>query len=188
MMKYRSYRCISLGVALFLASVVVAQNDSKSKELPNFHQVNEHLYRGAQPKDGGIKKLAQLGIKTIINLRDDDNRARAEEAEAKALGLHYFNVPLPDFNRPADRTIEQILSLIAVPENQPVFVHCRRGADRTGTVVAIYRIEHDGWDSEKAKAEAKQYGLGFWQIGMKDYIHDYYRRRLERKEKPTSAQ
>jgi tyrosine-protein phosphatase SIW14 len=187
MMKYKSVRYLSFAVALFLTSVVVAQTSFKSKELPNFHQVNEYLYRGAQPQDGGIKKLAQLGIKTIINLRDDDERARAEEAEAHALGLSYFNVPLPDFNRPDDKTIKQILALIAVPENQPVFLHCKRGADRTGTVVAIYRIEHDGWDSERAKAEAKQYGLGFWQIEMKDYIHDYYQRWLEQKKKAASA-
>ena len=186
-MNYRNHRYLSFAVALLLSSVAVAQNGTKSKGLPNFHQVDESLYRGAQPNEEGIKKLVQLGIKTIINLRDDDDRARAEGVEAQALGLHYFNIPLPDFNRPADRTIKQVLTLIAAVENQPVFVHCRRGADRTGIVVAIYRIEHDGWDSERAKAEAKQYGLGFWQVKMKDYIHDYYQRRLAQKEKASSA-
>jgi protein tyrosine/serine phosphatase len=69
-----------------------------------------------------------------------------------------------------------LLSLINAPENQPIFVHCRRGSDRTGTVIAIYRIDHDGWSSEQAKTEAKRYGMGFWVVGMKDYISDYYRR------------
>jgi protein tyrosine/serine phosphatase len=69
--------------------------------------------------------------------------------------------------------------VISANENQPVFVHCRRGSDRTGTIIAIYRIEHDGWTSEKATSEAKRYGLGLWQLGMKDYISDYYRRRTQ---------
>ena len=187
-MKYMIFRALFLAIALLLNGVVAAQDKISSKELPNFHQVNNQLYRGAQPGTGGIKKLAQLGIKTIINLRDNDDHARAEEAEARSLGLAYLNVPLPDFNRPADKTIDQILLLITAPENQPVFVHCRRGADRTGIVIAIYRIEHDGWDSEKAKAEAKQYGMGFWQVQMKDYIHDYYQRYLEQRAKASNAQ
>jgi tyrosine-protein phosphatase SIW14 len=162
------------------ATVSVGQDEPKYAELPNFHRVNENLYRGAQPKPGGIQKLAQLRIKTIVNLRDDDNRARAEETEARAAGLRYLNLPIDNFGRPSDERIERVLAIINAPENQPVFVHCKRGADRTGTIIAIYRIDHDGWTSERAKAEAKHYGLGSWQIGMKDYIHDYYKRRLQR--------
>jgi protein tyrosine/serine phosphatase len=77
---------------------------------------------------------------------------------------------------PSDAEVEQILSLVNAPDNQPVFVHCKRGADRTGTIIALYRIRHDGWTSEQAKAEAKHYGMGFWQLGMKDYISDYYKK------------
>jgi uncharacterized protein (TIGR01244 family) len=175
-------RFVAVAVALIcFASVSVAQDATKHEELPNFHQVNETLYRGAQPKQGGIQRLADLGIKTIVNLRDDDNRARAEEAEARAAGLRYFNLPMDNFGRPSDGKIEPVLAIINAPENQPVFVHCKRGADRTGTIIAVYRIANNGWPSERAKAEANHYGMGFWQIGMKRYIRDYYRRRLPRK-------
>jgi len=155
-----------------------AQVDIKHDELPNFDKVNETLYRGGQPKSGGIQKLAQFGIKTVVNLRDDDGRARAEEAEAAAAGLRYFNVPMDNFGRPSDAKVARVLAIIETPENQPVFVHCKRGADRTGTIIAVYRIVHDGWTSERAKTEANRHGMIFWQVGMKDYIHDYYRHRL----------
>src|SRR5215208_1127404 len=64
-----------------------AQDKPSYAELPNFHKVSERLYRGGQPRSGGIKRLAELGIKTIINLRGVDGQTRAEEAEAKAAGL-----------------------------------------------------------------------------------------------------
>lgn len=142
-------------------------------ELPNFHRVNERLYRGGQPRAGGIQRLAALGINTIINLRANDERSRREEREARAAGLHYFNVPFRRLGRPSDGQLNQALSIINAPENGRVFVHCQRGADRTGTVIAVYRIAHDGWTSEEAKREANRYGMRFWQRGMKDYISDY---------------
>ncbi|HSB29124.1 MAG TPA: dual specificity protein phosphatase family protein [Pyrinomonadaceae bacterium] len=165
---------IVLAFVLSISSLNFGQTNLHYEELPNLHQVNLNLYRGGQPASKGLQRLKQLGIKTVINLRDDDDRARQEESAAKAAGLTYFNIPLSTFGRPTDATVDRILALINTPENQPVFVHCHRGADRTGTVIAIYRIEHDGWSSEKAKAEAKQFGLGFWQVSMKDYIHDRY--------------
>jgi tyrosine-protein phosphatase SIW14 len=178
-MKPRISWLAAFFLAVCLATVCVAQDDTRYKELPNFHQVDERLFRGAQPNAGGIQKLKELGIRTIINLRDDDENASAEASAARAAGLQYFNVPMSTFNRPADKTVAQVLSVISANENQPVFVHCRRGSDRTGTIIAIYRIEHDGWTSEKATSEAKRYGLGLWQLGMKDYISDYYRRRTQ---------
>lgn len=170
-------------VLLILASASRAQDETKYKELPNFHKVNARLYRGGQPGDGGFQRLASLGIKTVLNLRDADERASLEEKEARAAGLRYFNVPLDGIGKPSDEKIERALAVINAPENQPVFVHCKRGADRTGTVIACYRISHDGWTSEQAKEEAKRYGLGFWEVGMKDYIHDYYERQKAGKAK-----
>lgn len=160
-----------------LSSAGLAQSEARYAELPNFHQVNPQLYRGAQPRAGGIRKLAELGIKTIINLRGEDEHTQAERREAEALGLRYFAVPLPGLHRPSDQQVERVLSLINAAENQPVFVHCHHGEDRTGLIIAVYRITHDGWTGEQAKTEAKHYGMSWAQIGMKDYISDYYRDR-----------
>ena len=144
-------------------------------ELPNFQEVNARLYRGAQPRAGGLKALAALGVKTVLNLRDDDARAREEGREAAALGLRYFNVPISRAGRPSQERMQELMAILDAPANQPVFVHCKRGADRTGALVAVYRITHDGWTAERALEEAESFGLGFWQRGKKDFIKDYYR-------------
>jgi protein-tyrosine phosphatase len=93
-------------------------------------------------------------VRTVLNLRGDDEHARAEGREARALGLRYFNVPISRAGRPSRERIEELMALVDAPENQPVFVHCKRGADRTGAFVAAYRITHDGWTGERALAEA----------------------------------
>ena len=165
-------------LALLFASTV-AQVEPRYKELPNFHQVNDQLFRGAQPAQGGIKKLAQLGIRTVINLRDDDERAVAEEKQARTAGLSYFNIPFGRLGRPSEADLKRVLEIINSPQNQPVFVHCKYGADRTGVVIGAYRILHDGWTSEEAKAEANRYGMKPWQLGMKDYLHDLYRQQQQ---------
>lgn len=173
-MNKRTKFFAALFIGLLLTANGLGQDEPKYSELPNFHQVNSNLYRGAQPEKNGLQRLKDLGIKTVINLRDTGDLSKTEEKTAAAMGIQYFNVPLPNFNRPDDATVARILELINSSENQPVFVHCKRGSDRTGTIMAVYRISHDGWTGEKATAEAKRFGLGFWQLGMKDYIHDYY--------------
>jgi protein tyrosine/serine phosphatase len=187
-MRRRLARPILVGVVSLCYVVLgLAQDDQNYKELPNFHRVNATLYRGAQPERGGIQRLSQLGIKTIINLRDDDARARSEEQEARAAGLRYFNVPFKRLGRPTDEQVTRVLGLINALDNGTVFVHCQHGADRTGIIVAIYRIDHDGWTSEQAKAEASRFGMKSWQLGMKEYIHDYYLWRSSHTTKISSA-
>lgn len=168
--------CLLAQFATVSSAQEVRSKDAPDYEgLPNFHQVNARLYRGGQPDKGAIQRLASLGVKTIINLRDDDERAQAEGREARAAGLSYFNVPFGRLGRPTAEQVKQVLSMIDSPENGVVFMHCAKGQDRTGTVIAIYRISHDGWTGEEAKREATSYGMKFWQRGMKDYISDYYR-------------
>lgn len=179
-MRIKTQWLIAAALPLIL-SVSLAQaqgGDGKAPhndELPNFQRVNDLLFRGGQPKPGGYARLAQLGVKTVVNLRDDDERALSEGEEARAAGLRYYNVPLGRLGRPSDAEVERVLQLIGAPENQPVFVHCHRGADRTGLVVAIYRMMHDGWTAERAQEEANRFGMRRWQLAKKDYIKDFYR-------------
>ena len=167
----------ALALAL-LVSVAAAQNAASFRELPNFRHVNERLTAGAQPESGGIQKLAELGIKTIVNLRGEDERTRAEEADAKALGLRYYSVPMPGLSRPSDEQVARVMAILDSEENWPVFVHCKRGADRTGTIIGCYRIAHEGWTADRALSEAKQYGMSWLERGMREYISDYHRRQI----------
>jgi tyrosine-protein phosphatase SIW14 len=166
---------------VLLASAVQPQGPSDRDRLPNFHQVNDKLYRGAQPKAPGLQELAKLGIKTVVNLSGPGEGAGVEETQTRNQGLRYFNVPLKRSGRPRDADILRILSILNTPEYQPVFVHCKEGVDRTGTVVAVYRIAHDGWTSHEARAEADRYGMHDWAAGMKNYIHDFYLRHTKPK-------
>jgi tyrosine-protein phosphatase SIW14 len=171
-------RVLAAAALLALAAVAaLAQDGLRYTELPNFFKVNERLYRGGQPKAGGVGKLAQLGIKTIINLRGEDQLTRAEEAEAKAAGLAYINIPMPGLSRPSRYQVSQVMAIVEREESWPVFIHCKRGSDRTGIIVALYRISHDEWTDDQALSEAKRFGLSWIEFGMKDYVSDYYRDR-----------
>jgi tyrosine-protein phosphatase SIW14 len=177
-----NYRLAMIALLALSGSAFQAQEPSDQKSLPNFHQVNQQLYRGAQPKTSDYQKLVRIGIRTVVNLRGAGEGVLKEEGEVRSQGLRYFNIPLARAGRPRDADVERLLAIINDPEYQPVFLHCHQGADRTGTVIALYRITHDGWTSEEAKAEAKRYGMHLWEVAMKNYIHDFYLRHTKQKQ------
>ncbi len=174
MKKFAVYITFYLLIAFSFERFASGQTTSKIKDLPNFFQVNANLYRGAQPKENGIRQLAQMGVKTVINLRGDDESAKKEEKWTTDAGMKFINISLGNLLKPKDEDIEKIVALINQTKNQPVFIHCKRGSDRTGTVVAVYRMTHDDWTAKQANDEAKKFGFGWWQFWMKDYINDYY--------------
>ena len=171
---YRNQAAIALSLVLFCLSVTAQQPELRYEQLPNFHKVNERLFRGGQPKKDGIKKLSDLGIKTIIDLRGESEETKAEESQAKGFGMRFFNVPMSSAGRPSEDQVKRVFEIIETSENAPVFIHCRRGSDRTGLIIALFRIKHDGWTDIQALDEAKRYGLGFIQFGKRDYIKDYF--------------
>ena len=154
-----------------------ADKKTKDKDLPNFHKVNEHLCRGAQPTLDGVRKLSALGIKTILNLRGEGELTLAEAKAAVDAGMTYRNVAMPDLGRPKDEQVETALGIINDPQYWPVFVHCKHGEDRTGVIIACYRISKEGKTDKEALKEARQLGMSRFQFGMKDYVRDYYQRR-----------
>lgn len=170
-----------LSVFAALAISLAAQTPTVSRDLPNFYKVNENLYRGGQPSETGFAELKRIGIKTVIDLRDNDEKASKETALVERAGMRFINLPLDNWARPGIADIEKILAAVNSAANQPVFIHCKRGSDRTGTVIAVYRMTHDGWDAKRAGDEAEKFGIGWWQFAMRDFINDYYRDRVEKK-------
>ena len=152
--------------------------------IGNFGQVNDLLYRGAQPDAAGIAALSRLGVKMIVNLRMASDVWNQEEAIARAHGILYTNIPLRGVGRPTD---EQIVALLAILETStlPVYVHCQHGCDRTGTLIACYRIKHDKWTSEEAMVEARKYGLSKFEWGMRRYVMSF-RKSTAKEASPTA--
>ena len=165
---------LSIGVVLLMSFTIYAEGAEQYPELPKLYQITERLYRGAQPRSGGIRRLAELRINTIINLRGTNAQTRADEAEARSLGLNYFNIPLPIWGRPKDADVHRVMEIVNSPENGRVFVHCRDGFDRTGMIVALHRIGSESWTTEMAIAEAAHAGMRSHQYWMRDYISDFY--------------
>ena len=143
--------------------------------LPNFSRVNPNLFRGGQPSRAGIARLKQLGVRTILNLRQPDRFSRAEEDQARAAGIRYISVPMRNFLRPSRDSIAAVLKLLDDPVNQPVYVHCLHGSDRTGTVIACYRISHETWTAQKAIAEALTFGMSRFEYLKRSFIRQFSR-------------
>jgi protein tyrosine/serine phosphatase len=138
--------------------------------VPNFHQVNEKIYRGAQPTAEGFQALAKMGIKAIVDLRREPEQFQAEQRAVEALGMKFLSVPMT-LHAPTDQQVSRVLQELN-SNTGPVFVHCQGGRDRTGTVIACYRKIHDAWDSKKALDEANLDGMRR-DVGMRKYIRDF---------------
>jgi tyrosine-protein phosphatase SIW14 len=142
--------------------------------IDNFGKIDDGYYRGAQPEEGDYTDLASLGVKTVIDLTEggrDDEPGLVEQA-----GMKFFRIPLTTTDRPSDSAVAQFLSIVTNPANQPVYVHCQGGRHRTGAMTAVYRMTVNGWTSDKAYAEMKQFRFeGFpGHPVLKRFVYDYY--------------
>jgi len=132
--------------------------------IRNFRRVNEWLFRGGQPGVEGVAALSKLGVRTVINLRRGKRTVEAERQPVQAAGMTFINIPLNYWFLPSEQTIEQFLSIVDDETKRPVFLHCLHGKDRTGLLVAMYRIARLGWTVEKAYREMKYCGFHRFRI------------------------
>ena len=121
--------------------------------------MSDGLYRGEQPTAEGMRELRKLGVKTIVNLRS----VHSDRDEIGGLELGYVHIRFEPWNAERDE-IAKFLAVATAPSRQPVFFHCRHGADRTGTMAAVYRIVVEGWSKEDAIDEMKRGGYGFHRV------------------------
>jgi protein tyrosine/serine phosphatase len=154
-------------VVIWVAAQTLAATDSTNrppqwampiemKGVPNFYRVTTTLYRSAQPTAEGMQNLKRYGIKTIVSLRayhSDKDKLRETD-----LGYHRFYMKTW---HPEEKDVVQFLRIVTDPSCAPVLVHCQHGADRTGTLCAIYRVAVQGWTKEEALKEMQQGGYGF---------------------------
>jgi hypothetical protein len=156
-------------LALLLHALAWA-SDPSLLHVHNLGKVNQHLLRGAEPDALALQELAACGVKLVVDLREPGTGPRLEQARTEKLGLRYVNIPFPPLSAPTPGLVGSVLKLLAENSSDTVFLHCRRGKDRTGTVIACYRIQHDGWTNEKALAEAKSYGMSAAERGMRQFV------------------
>jgi protein tyrosine/serine phosphatase len=141
----------------------------KKEGLPNLHKVSDTLYRGAQPTAPGFAQLKEMGIKTVVNLRS----FHSDQSLLGDTKLGYESITMKAW-RADEAEVVHFLKIVTNPEQQPVFVHCQHGSDRTGTMCAIYRIVVQGWKKEDALEEMRKGGYGFfegWQ-NLVDFINE----------------
>ena len=176
-----------LSFSLCLAACVpftVAASEISVAGVPNFHKIDDHVYRGAQPSDEGFKNLASLGVKTVIDLRGSEHSEADENRVVEAAGMRYVSIPMKGMTTPTDEQVAAALALMNDTRTGPVFVHCKRGADRTGAIVACYRIGHDHWDAAKSLNEARNLGMSWYQLALQKYVSGYDR---SHHQEPTMA-
>ena len=148
--------------------------------IENFHEVSPGIYRGARPHLAGLEELGRLGVRTVINLQGGETELiqwdtilrwimpgelpraiRNERLAVEARGMKFLNFPMSAVLQVTpEREINVLAALDALvdPANHPVFIHCQFGNDRTGLIVALYRVFHQGWHPDQAHAEMVEKG------------------------------
>ena len=173
-MNWRWKFCPVAVALLLLAATVIAASAQESTNRPaswarkievagikNCFQVTTNLYRGAQPTAEGMKQLKANGVKTVVNLR----AWHSDKDKVAGTGLNSVRFEMEPWHGDEAEVI-QFLKIVTDTNNLPAFVHCERGADRTGMMCAMYRITVCGWTKQEAIAEMKDGGFGFnpvWQ-------------------------
>ncbi|HYX42988.1 MAG TPA: hypothetical protein VE821_14880 [Pyrinomonadaceae bacterium] len=167
----------ALAFIFALAAVSVAQKPAQNFaniHIRNFGQMDARFYRGAQPKEEDYKDLKALGVKTVIDLREDP--VSYEKRDVEALGMRYVNIPMSDSKYPKDEQIATFLKLIKDPTTGTFYAHCAGGRHRTGVIGAVYRYNVNHWNYDQVYAEMKQYDFytRFGHGDLKKYVEDYW--------------
>ena len=171
------YALFAASAILSLAAVASAQEPTTTEtprvKIKNFGQMDDRFFRGAQPKEKDYKDLAQLGIRTIIDLRDDPEAY--EKRMAESLGMTYINIPMIAKKYPTPEATELFLKTVNDPATGKFYVHCAGGRHRTGVMGAVYRFKFYNWNFDQVYKEMKQYDFYTrWGHGaFKDFVVDY---------------
>ena len=170
----KRHALLALVAILSLAAVSSAQeNRIPNVSIKNFGQMDDRFYRGAQPKEQEFKELAVLGIRTVIDLRDDPESY--EKPMVESLGMTYVHIPMVAKKYPTPEALDMFFKIVNDPNTGKFYVHCAGGRHRTGVMGAVYRFKFYHWDFEQVYKEMKQYDFYTrWGHGdMKKFVQDY---------------
>jgi len=118
----------------------------------NLYKIEDGFYRGAQPSIAGFRELAALGVHTVLDLAGGSDDRYVADGSVKLL-----HVPMSAWGLHDDLVLKA-LQIMTAPENRPLMIHCQHGADRTGALVALYRVVVQGWTKEQAIREMNEGG------------------------------
>ncbi|MBZ5527139.1 MAG: tyrosine-protein phosphatase [Acidobacteriia bacterium] len=149
-------------------------------ELPgigNAGRAGEFLYRGAQPRESGYAQLRQLGIAIVVDLHNRGERQQRERQAVEANGMRYIGMPVSGTAGPSEEQIAAFLGLLRENAGRKFFVHCLHGADRTGVMIAAYRMSAEGWTAAQALEEMRAYHFHrLWLPAMRRTVREFPRR------------
>lgn len=142
--------------------------------LPRFGTVTSHLYRGGQPETRGFAELKGLGIDLVVNLRNEPDEIARERAVVEAQGLRYASIPWRGKENPKPEQVAEFLALLRANSDKKVFVHCERGSERTGVMIACFRMSTERWTPEQALAEMAAFGFRRFGFGhLKRFVREF---------------
>ena len=120
---------VALLAALSLTLTASAQAvvPAPSIRIDNFARVNDSYFRGGQPARGDYADLANLGVKTVINLIGDSDLDAMEQSSVEQHGMHFVRIPMSTRKAPTAQQLETFLSIVNDAQSQPVYVHCVGG-------------------------------------------------------------
>jgi protein tyrosine phosphatase (PTP) superfamily phosphohydrolase (DUF442 family) len=141
--------------------------------IPNMSVVEPGLFRGGQPNAAALMALAKLGVKTDICLDNEQPLIDEERRAAQEAGLNFVSISLNPLHRPTDHEISHFLDMVQDHDQNPVFVHCVHGRDRTSAMIGIYRVVKEGWSADDAYREMLTRGFRPIFTHLSDAVFDY---------------
>ena len=153
------------------------------------------LVRSPQPDEDDLEELHRAhGIKTVLNLRGGTNPDRGwykEEREGvRAIGAEWVHLGISGSRPPLDHELETFFALVEDRERWPILLHCQGGIHRTGALVALYRMQYEGWPNQRAVEEMEDRYFNWTtrdRSALKEWLLRYQRdprRRLPEGAKP----
>lgn len=177
----KKHLCAALLLFMMPAVQTLGAAGEKAKTLAelkrsviHFDQAAEDVYRGGLISEKAIALLGGLGVKTVVSFDNNKRRSEWEAERLKNFGIRQIAIPWSGWDKPQDKDIEKFLEVMSASGLRPIYVHCKRGSERTGTAMAVWRISACGWPVQKAYEEMKRYEYrSFRQGHLKQYVYEY---------------